>query len=284
MKIIDTHLHCWDLQKLDYYWLKGDTSLLAKNYFVEDIRPEMEKSGVTGAVLVQATNSIEETDWFLQLAAHNDWILGAVGWLPLQQPAEVERLLSLYKLNPFFKGVRHQIHDEADDAWLLQPTVLESLRMLMDADVPYDLVGIKPAHIATALKLAEKLPNLRMVFDHINQAPFKEGLQGNRWTELMKEAATHPQFFAKISGLGTGTGKPFEWTDADVAPFVEFILKGFGTSRVFCGGDWPVSLLAGSYTYTWQQYKATFDRLLTDEEKIQVYEINAEKFYGLNQY
>lgn len=278
-KIIDTHLHCWNRQKLEYYWLKNDASILAKNYLIEDIKPQLKHAGVSAAILVQATDNLQETDWLLQLATLHNWILGAVVWLPLQQPEVLHKTLSNYTAHPFFKGVRHQIHDEADDEWLLQPNVVESLQLLAAQNIPFDLVGIKPAHIKTAIAIAEKIPSLKVVFDHLNQPPLSDKIKWKLWADLMAAAAQHPVFFAKISGLGTTTIKPFNWTNKDIQPAIEFVLEHFGTNRIFCGGDWPVCLLAGEYAYTWQQYDAALTTLITEAEKDKLYCGNAEYFY-----
>ena len=99
------------------------------------------------------------------------------------------------------------IHDEKDPRWLLQDEVVESLQLLSNNNIPYDIVGVLPAHIETALKLAEKIPSLKMVFDHLNQPPIAEQSRYGKWCDLMKAAATHPNFYAKISGLGTTAKK-----------------------------------------------------------------------------
>ena len=177
------------------------------------------------------------------------------------------------------KGVRHLIHDEADPRWLLQDTVLESLGLLAAYDVPYDLVGVLPVHIDTALKVAEKCPNLRMIFDHLNQPPISQ--KDKRWEELMKKAATHRNFYVKISGLGTAAGRGTEWTTADLEPCIEFALHHFGADRCCCGGDWPVCLLAGSYEKTWKAYRTVIAKYLDPSEQSNVLYRNAEQFYRL---
>ncbi|MCK9402689.1 MAG: amidohydrolase family protein [Chitinophagaceae bacterium] len=279
--IIDTHLHTWDLQKLDYYWLEKDHSILSRSYYVEEIQAGLQKSGVTKAVLIQATNLLAETDWLLQLAATHPFISGAVVWLPLQQPEEVSRLLEKYSGNVYFKGVRHQIHDEQDDRWLLQPTVIESLQLLEKENIPYDLVGIKPSHIDTAIELAEIIPSLKMVFDHLNQPPYSDKTKWIQWAGRMKEAALHPNLYAKVSGLGTAAGTGNTWNAAAIKPAIETTLELFGSNRIFCGGDWPVSLLAGTYSFTWQQYFTVFAELVNEADRNLIYGKNAEQFYNL---
>ena len=68
---------------------------------------------------------------------------------------------------------------------------------------------------------------------------------------------------------------------ADIKPYVEFVLQHFGTERCFCGGDWPVSMLANNYIQTWQITKDILNDLLNDEEKEKVLFSNANKFYKL---
>lgn len=279
-KIIDTHLHTWDLQNLDYYWLKNDTSILAKTYLLNQVEPLLSQAQVTAAILVQATNSLAETDWFLSLAQEKEYILAAVVWLPLNEEKSFDLALQNYLQNPYFKGVRHQIHDEADTQWLLQPNVMQSLKLLAKNNIPYDLVGTKPQHIQTAIEVAKKIPDLNMVFDHLNQPPYSKKTEWLQWCNLMAEAAKLPNLYAKISGLGTTVTKP-QWNAKDIEPAVEFVLNNFGVDKIFCGGDWPVSLLAGSYVHTWQQYQHLFNQLLSTDDRHKILCSNAENFYNI---
>jgi L-fuconolactonase len=163
--IIDTHVHIWDFEKAEYDWLKNDTSILNRSYHIDELQPMRIEAGITGGVLIQAANNFEDTNWMLQVAAETDWIKGVVGWLPLMDPAFTATALKEYLGNPYFKGVRHLIHDEPDPRWLLQDTVIQSLSVLAAYDVPYDVVGVTTEHLRTALQVAEKVPDLRMIFD-----------------------------------------------------------------------------------------------------------------------
>jgi L-fuconolactonase len=203
--------------------------------------------------------------------------------LPLTDPAATQKALEeKYLKQKYFKGVRHLIHDEPNADWLLQDTVIESLKILAAHNIPYDVVGVLTNHIETALRVAEKIPGLRMVFDHLNQPPIATNEKFGKWGELIKEAAGNKNFYAKISGLGTTSGKGKEWSADDVKPYVEFVVQHFSTDRCFCGGDWPVSELAGSYLRTWNIYKEVINDLIKKEdEREKLYYKNAQKFYGL---
>lgn len=280
-KIIDTHIHVWNFDKAVYPWLDGNSSMLNRTYHIEEIEIERKAVGVNEGVLVQASNNLEDTNWMLEVAANTDWIKGVVGWLPLMDTAATEKALDEYSRNSYFKGVRHLIHDEADPKWLLQPAVIESLTILAERNVTYDVVGVLPQHIETVLKVAEQIPTLKMVFDHLNQPPMKTNEKFGNWGELMKAASQHKNFFAKISGLGTATANPGNWGVEDVKSYVSFVLENFGADRCFCGGDWPVSLLAGSYTKTWTTYQSVINELQNEQDSEKILYNNAHQFYNL---
>jgi L-fuconolactonase len=281
MMLADTHVHIWDFNRAEYAWLKGNTSILNRTYSIDELEHERNSSGVTKGILVQAANNFEDTDWMLQVADNTPWIAGIVGWLPLTDPdATLKALQRKYGKEKYFKGVRHLIHDEPDPEWLLQPEVINSLQILADHNIPYDVVGVLPAHIETALQVAAKVPELRMVFDHLNQPPIATKEKFGKWGELMKEAAQHKNFYAKISGLGLTAQNGDQWTAGDIKPYVAFALQHFGSDRCFLGGDWPVALLAGSYTHAMKNYKDVVHELVDKSAADKVFYSNAANFYS----
>lgn len=280
-KIIDTHIHVWNFDKAVYPWLDGNTTVLNRTYNIEEIERERKQTGIAEGVLVQASNNLEDTDWMMEIATSTDWIKGVVGWLPLASTAATGKAFEKYTKEKYFKGVRHLIHDEPDPKWLLQPEVIESLKILALKDIPYDVVGVLPAHIETGLKVAQRIPGLRMVFDHLNQPPIKDKMKLGMWGDLMKAASQHKNFYAKISGLGTVSGNQNNWSAEDIKPYVAFVLEHFGADRCFCGGDWPVSLLSGSYSNTWNKYKQAINDLVDVSDSNKVFYSNARLFYNL---
>lgn len=280
--IIDTHIHIWNLERGRYEWLDGDTSILNRTYEIEELLPEMAKTPVASGILVQAANNLEDTDLMLETARQHEEIIGVVGWLPLLDTKRTDALLKeRFLKEPYFKGVRHLIHNEQDPQWLLQPDVLESLEILATYNIPFDIVGINDDHLKTAIRVAERIPDLRMVLDHLNQPPVKAGEQFGTWGSLMKDIASNSKVYAKISGLGTASGNFTGWTADDITPCISYVLTKFGTNRCFCGGDWPVSTLAGSYSMHWERYIRIINNLLSEEEAEKVFYKNAGAFYNL---
>ena len=56
-------------------------------------------------------------------------------------------------------------------------------------------------------------------------------------------------------------------------------MQHFGTERCFCGGDWPVSELAGSYSKTWSIYKEVINDLIKEKEAGKKYFIQMQKIF-----
>jgi L-fuconolactonase len=53
--------------------------------------------------------------------------------------------------------------------------------------------------------------------------------------------------YAKLSGVVTEAGYP-DWTEAALQPYLDTVLDAFGPGRFMFGSDWPVCLVATSYS------------------------------------
>lgn len=283
MKLIDTHLHIWNLDKVVYPWLTPDLGILYQNYEIRQMPPLMKEANISHAVLVQAANSLQETDFMLQSAEQADFVVGVVGWLPLLEPAKTALFLEKYKQNPLFRGVRHLIHDEPNPYWLLQESVLESLKILADNQIPFDVVGVLSEHLECVNRIGEKLPYLNIILDHLNhpRGTLTDKVMQD-WEKWLRIVAQNPKVYVKISGLGTVVRRKSKNLSAeDIKPAIDLALDIFGVERCLCGGDYPVSLLAEGYARTWQMYQTILDQLLSLPERESVYWENANKFYNL---
>jgi len=279
MPIIDAHQHLWDLDRVAYPWLTPDMEPIARSHVASELEPQLAEAGVTHTVLVQAANSYADTEYMLEQSAIYDWMLGIVGWIPLLYPDVAGRAIQRFRQYPLFKGVRHLIHGEEDPKWLLQDRVTESLKLLAAAGMTLDLPATLSEHMECVLILGERVPDLRMVIDHLAQPPIGTRPQGS-WADDMRAAAENPNVYVKISGLGTASGLPETWSAADVKPYIEFALATFGTERCMCGGDWPVCNLAGGYAKAWGIYREVLG-VLSPEEQDVVLSRTANKCYSL---
>jgi L-fuconolactonase len=273
---IDAHQHFWDLTLLDYPWMPPGESVLRRNYLPEDLAPILESNQFDGTVVVQANVVIEETWWLLDLAARYELIRGVVAWVDLTDP-KVGHTLDRCQRHPKFKGVRHLVHDEPDVEWILRDDVIRGLRELARRNIPYDLL-LRPPHLPFIPKLAERVPDLRMVIDHIAK-PLIATHQMEPWARDMETVAKIPGVHCKLSGMITEADHK-DWKTDDLRPCVQHVLSLFPPDQLMFGSDWPVCLLAGS----WKQVLAAFTQAcgpIPSEQREQLLGGTAARFYAL---
>ena len=246
---VDAHQHFWNMNKTEYPWLVPDYGPIYANFSPRDLEPQIKAAGIDQTVLVQTMSSYEDTVSMLTQAEDYDWIGAVVGWVPLLDHSAERAALARYSKHPKFRGIRHLIHEENDPDWVLQPAVIEGLRILADYGLSFDVVAVFPNHLKHVPTLAEKVPNLTLIIDHLAKPPIKDKQMG-AWAEQLKAAARYPNVYAKVSGLNTAADWA-NWTAADLKPYIDFAIEQFGAQRLMFGSDWPVATLAGDYAKVW---------------------------------
>jgi L-fuconolactonase len=274
--VVDAHLHVWDLGRSEYAWLTPDLGPLHRTFTPEQARAELEAAGIASAVLVQAEDSERDTELMLEAAHRHPWIAGVVGWVQLDDPAVAGRQLDRWQEQPRLCGVRHLVHDDPRDDFLLLPTVRRSLRLLAERGVPFDVPDAWPRHLAATANLAAELPDLRIVVDHLGKPPYG-GAGWERWRTTLRAVAAHPNTTAKVSGLQV-PGRPF--TAAEVRPAWEVALELFGPERLMWGSDWPLTVLVGGYGHAWEVMSSLVAELAPDEQAL-ILAGTATAVYGL---
>ena len=274
--VVDAHQHFWDITHFEYPWMGPEVAPIAKTFMPPDLAPTLAELGIDKTVLVQARSALEETTWFLELATEYDFIAGVVGWVDLLDP-NLPRVLDHLLGHPKFKGVRHQVHDEPDEAWMVRDDVLRGLRELAKRDIPYDLL-LRPPHLKYVPRVVDRLPNLPLVVDHIAKPEIAEGTI-DEWARDMERVAAIPHVYCKVSGMVTEADWE-SWTPADLRPYGEVVVEQFGYDRLMFGSDWPVCLLAGTYRQVWDAAHTTVGPL-SDDAHAMVFGRNAATFYKL---
>lgn len=266
--MIDSHQHFWQVGRFDYPWMSGD---LCRDYLPADLSPILKQNHIDKTVLVQASNSIAESRWLLDLADTNDFIAAVVGWVDLTK-------LDQLPTHPKFKGVRHLVESEPNDDWLIQPSVLAGLRKLSDHALTYDLL-VHTRHLKHVPLVAETCPDLKLVIDHLAKPPIARN-EITDWSEAMKPLANYPNIHCKLSGLVTEANWN-SWRVDDLRPFVDSALELFGADRMMFGSDYPVCLLAATYERVLDSFQEIL-KDLNDGDREKIFSTNAAKFYRLD--
>ncbi|MFT2817553.1 amidohydrolase family protein [Leifsonia sp. A12D58] len=259
---IDAHLHLWNRQLGDYSWLTPELGALYADFTPGQAKVELDAAGIDSAILVQADDTLADTEHLLDVASAQPWVAGVVGWVPLDDPAAAEAALDRWQQHPAFVGVRHLVHDDPRDDFLSLPAVRQSLALLAARGVAFDVPDAWPRHLGATVALAEALPHLTIVLDHLGKPP--RGTDAlSAWDTQFRRLAAQPNVVAKVSGLHT-VHAPF---NADALRTVwDVALEAFGPGRLLYGGDWPISVTAGGYSPTWRVVSELIGELSPTEQ------------------
>lgn len=276
IEIVDSHQHFWQVGRFDYPWMSSEVEVLYQDYLPPRLEPIRNDNNVGQTVLVQASDSVEETRWLLSLADQYSFIAGVVGWVDLKSSA-VDQQLEEFTAHPKFKGVRHLVESEPADDWLAEPAVINGLQRLGAHGVSYDLLA-HTKHLPYAKTAVESCPEVSFVLNHMAKPPIASR-EITEWEKAFKEIAAYPNVSCKLSGLVTEADWA-HWRVDDLRPFVEVALAHFGPRRLMFGSDWPVCLLAASYRQVLESYGALTDGL-GEEDRERIFRENAREFYRL---
>ena len=238
--MIDTHLHLWQLSRGWYGWNTPALGAVHADSDIAAIADEMVSAGVTGGVVVQAADTTAETDWLLSLARTESAILGVVGYLPLNDVTEVERLLSAYQDAPLV-GVRQLWHDHARGDELSDPKLAAGLAAVERAGLAVDVPDAYPTLWAALVDAADQSPGIRFVLDHCGKPPFGDARAWKDWEARFTDLAARPNVVVKLSGLFGGSGSATAATEDELTRVVELARSAAGGDRTMIGSDWPMS-------------------------------------------
>ena len=251
--------------------------LLRRDFLPGELKPLLGAIEFEGCIAVQARQMIEEMEWLLELTAENDFIKGVVGWVDLRARS-LDEQLEKFTTHPKLVGVRHVVHDEPDDNFMLLPHFQRGLAQLSRFNLTYDLL-LFPKHLPVAAKLVADFPCQPFVLNHIGK-PDIQHAQISPWKDDLKKLAQFHNVVCKLSGMVT-EAKWNAWRPEDFHRYLDIVIEAFGTDRVMIGSDWPVCKLSGDYVSTMRiviDYVQQFPKSVREK----ILGGNCARFYGIN--
>ena len=195
--LIDSHVHFWNFDKKNDAWITNNMKILQQDFLPVNILPTLQEAGVNGLVAVQAGQSETETNFLLSLAQTNSFINGVVGWVDLQNET-VEDRLNYYAQFTAIKGWRHIIQAEAE-GFLSGKNFIKGIAQLQLFNYTYDIL-VYQHQLKEVLELVQKFPNQKFVIDHCAKPDIKNK-SIEPWKTLIKEIASNPNVYCKLSGF-----------------------------------------------------------------------------------
>lgn len=238
--IIDTHIHLFDVDRPQGVPWPAKDSPIYKTASVERYRKLAVPHGIVGAIEVEASPWLEDNQWVLDVAAKDKLIVGTVGNLEPGKPGFAKNLERFHK-NPLFRGIRvGNIWERNLRADVDSTAFISDIKMLPQADLSFDTANPNPVLIEAVVKLTDRVPNLRVIIDHLPQltVPTEAAAKKKYFTDI-EELAKRPQVYVKISQF-------FKRVDGKVPgdlgyyrATLDSIYNTFGEDRVIYGSDWP---------------------------------------------
>lgn len=239
--VIDTHTHFYDPTRAGGVpWPPSDDKLLYRRVLPADYRALSQPISVTGTIVVEASPWVEDNQWILDLAANDPFIQGFVGNLAVGTDG-FQANLKRFARNPLFRGLR--IGADRMSQGMDRTNFIEDLELLSRMDLALDLLG-GPEMLPAVAKMAGKVPNLRLIIDHVANLRIDGKVPDQAWQDGMRALAPHKNVSCKVSGLVEGSGRTDGKAPATVdfyRPVLDVIWEVFGSDRSIYGSNWPVS-------------------------------------------
>ncbi len=277
MRIVDSHLHFWQLSRGDYLWLTPEFSALYRDFLPNDIDATLRTCGVESVVVIQAAATEAETQYLLDLARRHPVIAGVVGWTDFEAEDAPQRIASLcHAAQGRLKGLRPMVQDIPDTQWLLRPALDPAFNALIANDLSFDAL-VAPVHLPVLAERLSRHPQLRAVLDHAGK-PDIAGEGFDTWAQQITRLANQTNVLCKLSGLLSEARRSA--SAADIEPYVAHLFASFGPGRIMWGSDWPVVTATAGYLHWFEMAKALVERLAAGHQE-DVFANNAQRFYRL---
>jgi L-fuconolactonase len=260
--------------------MQGDeVKPISRTILMNELEPELEKAKIDYTVIVQTVATVDETPEFLDLSLSHPKICAVVGWLDLESN-DIRPQLDKYLSHPGGKNlvsIRDLAQDKEDPNWLLRDNVVRNIHRIGEAGLTFDILT-RPPQLAAAVEMVKRSPNNSFVLDHISKPYMAKG-EFQPWANQMSEIASYENVVVKVSGLFTEANWS-DWSQETFRPYLDHVLNSFSPSRMMFGSDWPVCLLAATYTDTINLMEE-FTKNFTKSEQESFWADTAKRAYKL---
>jgi L-fuconolactonase len=271
-QVIDTHIHLWDTELIDYPWLVRWPHLGARVCADDLVRAA---PSLAGAVLVEASALPGD------VRAELNWLVGQAAELPFPTkivvqsvPEDPQWWSTCAGTSQHVAGVRQVMHHQPAGA-VAGEDFRDDARLAGEADLAVHLT-IRRDQLPEVPSLCRSAPDTLFVLDHLGKpATHEDGFA--EWTADIRAVARHTNVICKLSGAAVQSGRtPF---DPDrTLPYLELALAEFGADRCMYGTDWPV-VTHVSTLRTWLDFVVSALSTATAQERDSVLRRTALRVY-----
>jgi len=180
-------------------------------------------------------------------------IVGIVGDLV---PSDDTFMSDLERLqgDPLFLGIRYgNLWNRNLSADIENSGFIEGLKALADAGLVLETANPDAKLIAAVVSVAESVPNLRIVIDHLPHAtiPADADERDKYWADL-RLLASSPRIFVKLSEVPVRVNGKLMTDPQYYRAHLDEIWDVFGEDHIMFGSDWPNSDHVATYAETFR--------------------------------
>ena len=275
--VVDAHHHLWRYSAIEYEWIDDRMAALRRDFLPAEFIDELANTGIDGAVTVQARQTLEETQWLLEVASKHKEILGVVGWAPIASP-DFATSLDALAANPKLVGLRHVVQAEPE-GFLDGENFNRGIRAMRETRLVYDLLVVEH-QLGEAIRFVDRHPQQMFVLDHIAK-PKIAAAEIEPWRTRIHELSKRSNVCCKVSGVVTEDSWT-HWSIESLRPYLDTVVNAFCANRLLAGSDWPVCLVATGYEQWWQVLRNYFADF-SDDERANIFGATAVRIYNLMQ-
>ncbi|MGF1579043.1 MAG: amidohydrolase family protein [Gemmataceae bacterium] len=246
--IIDSHIHLYDPRRpKGIPWPPRNDKVLYKPHLPKDFKRVAKPAGVTGVIIAEASDRLEDNRWVLDLVKRDDFFVALVGNIDPYRKDFGKQLKQL-KQDPRFVGIRARIQNKKIN--YRDPQVLANFRLLAKANLTLDILmnGEGVETIQEMDRLARSIPKLRIVVNHVLGYNIDGKQPGKKWIAAAKKLAKNSNVYVKVSGLYQRcTIQPATRELKHYRPLLDILWDSFGSERLIYGSNWPCTKRSGDY-------------------------------------
>lgn len=277
-RVIDSHVHFWNIDTLEYPWLTPGNEL-TRAFLPADYSAATAGVPVEKIVFVEANprpNEAAQEVYFVEaLREEEPRISGIVPGLHPFLPG-LEAAVEQLSTRDLVRGFRHNIQGHPP-GYCLRPEFVEMVRLVGSFDQVFDLCATHD-QLADVLELARSCPDTALVLDHCGKPAIRSRLL-DPWREHITGLAGLDHVSCKLSGLLTEADENTRGYD-DLYPYAAHVAEAFGPLRLMYGSDWPVLTRGGTYRQ-WYEFTVRFTRDWSPQDREAFYRGTAERVYGV---
>jgi L-fuconolactonase len=249
MRVIDCHIHLFDPTRPGGVpWPEQSDTVLYHPALPGKYAHLARPHNVVGAIAVECSPWIADNWWLYDVIERNSLMLGYIGDLLPDAPDFQVALDTLHR-SPLFLGIRYgNLWGRDLGAAIERPEFQHGLRLLADAGLVLETANPNGSLIAAVLRVSDRIPNLRIVIDHLPNAIVPtEANALAEYEKALRELAQRPNIFVKGSEIVRRIGGDVPLDLGAYRSGLDQIWDLFGEERILFGSDWPNSDSVATY-------------------------------------